>query len=71
MANHISSIQQTEGWKLYIDEASNSRGSGLDVVLSAPQGQMMELAIRLGFPLSNNVADYEALLHGLRSVITL
>ena len=32
---------------------------------------MMELAIRLGFPASNNVAEYEALLHGLRSAITL
>jgi ABC-type transporter Mla subunit MlaD len=32
---------------------------------------MMELAIRLGFPASNNVAEYEALLHGLRSAIAL
>jgi hypothetical protein len=32
---------------------------------------MMELAIRLGFPASNNVAEYEALLHGLRCAITL
>jgi ribonuclease HI len=69
--NHVSSIQHMEGWKLYIDGASNSRGSGLGVVLTAPQGQMMELAIRLGFPASNNVAEYEALLHGLRCAITL
>uniref|UniRef100_A0A2N9HQ18 Uncharacterized protein n=1 Tax=Fagus sylvatica TaxID=28930 RepID=A0A2N9HQ18_FAGSY len=69
--NHVSSIQHIEGWKLYIDGASNSRGSGLGVVLTAPQGQMMELAIRLGFPASNNVAEYEALLHGLRCAITL
>ena len=32
---------------------------------------MMELAICLGFPASNNVAEYEALLHGLRSAIAL
>ena len=60
-----------EGWRLYIDGASNSRGSGLGVVLTAPQGQMMELAIRLGFPTSNNVAEYESLLHSLRSAIAL
>ena len=60
-----------KGWKLYIDGASNSRGSGLGIVLFAPQGQMMELAIRLGFPASNNVAEYEALLHELRSAIAL
>jgi ribonuclease HI len=69
--NHVSSIQHMKGWKLYIDGASNSRGSGLGVVLTAPQGQMMELAIRLGFPASNNVAEYEALLHGLRCAIAL
>uniref|UniRef100_A0A2N9FLK1 RNase H type-1 domain-containing protein n=1 Tax=Fagus sylvatica TaxID=28930 RepID=A0A2N9FLK1_FAGSY len=33
--------------------------------------QMMELAIQLRFPASNNVAEYVALLHGLRSAITL
>jgi hypothetical protein len=32
---------------------------------------MMELEIHLGFPESNNVAEYKALLHGLRSAITL
>ncbi len=48
-----------------------THGSGLGIVFFAPQGQMMELAIRLGFPVSNNVAEYEALLHGLRSAITL
>ena len=31
----------------------------------------MELAVHLGFPASNNVAEYEALLHGLRSAIAL
>jgi hypothetical protein len=34
--NHVSSIQHMEGWSLYIDGASNSRGSGLGVVLTAP-----------------------------------
>uniref|UniRef100_A0A2N9ENV4 RNase H type-1 domain-containing protein n=1 Tax=Fagus sylvatica TaxID=28930 RepID=A0A2N9ENV4_FAGSY len=58
--NHVSSIQHMKGWKLYIDGASNSRGSGLGVVLTAPQGQMMELAIRLGFPASNNLTNSRA-----------
>ena len=71
MVNHVSSIQHMKGWKFYIDGASNSRGLGLGIVLSTPQGQMMELAIRLGFPASNNVAEYEALLHELRSAIAL
>uniref|UniRef100_A0A2N9IQL1 Reverse transcriptase domain-containing protein n=1 Tax=Fagus sylvatica TaxID=28930 RepID=A0A2N9IQL1_FAGSY len=39
--NHVSSIQHMEGWKLYIDGASNSRGSGLGVVLTAPQDPLL------------------------------
>jgi hypothetical protein len=64
--NQVLPIQQTEKWKLYIDGASNSRRSGLGIVLTTPQGQLMELAIRLGFLASNNVTEYKALLHGLR-----
>ena len=33
--SHVLPIQQTKKWKLYIDRASNSRGSGLGIVLFA------------------------------------
>uniref|UniRef100_A0A2N9HMM7 Uncharacterized protein n=1 Tax=Fagus sylvatica TaxID=28930 RepID=A0A2N9HMM7_FAGSY len=39
--NHVSSLRQLEGWELYIDGASNSRGSGLGVVLTAPQDPLL------------------------------
>uniref|UniRef100_A0A2N9J2Z7 Uncharacterized protein n=1 Tax=Fagus sylvatica TaxID=28930 RepID=A0A2N9J2Z7_FAGSY len=42
-------------------------GSGLGVVLISPEGEMLEQAVRLGFGASNNEAEYEALLHGLRA----
>jgi hypothetical protein len=67
--NQVLPIQQTKKWKLYIDRASNSRGSGLGIIFTASQGQLMEQAIRLGFPASNNVIEYKALLHGLRNAI--
>uniref|UniRef100_A0A2N9IVS7 Integrase catalytic domain-containing protein n=1 Tax=Fagus sylvatica TaxID=28930 RepID=A0A2N9IVS7_FAGSY len=38
MVNHVSSMQQTEGWKLYIDGASNSCGSGLRHSAFCPLG---------------------------------
>ena len=34
--NQVLLIQQTKKWKLYIDGASNSRGLGLGIILSAP-----------------------------------
>uniref|UniRef100_A0A2N9EM81 Uncharacterized protein n=1 Tax=Fagus sylvatica TaxID=28930 RepID=A0A2N9EM81_FAGSY len=64
------SAEQDEGsswWTLYVDGAANSRGSGLGIVLISPEGEMLEQAVRLGFGASNNEAEYEALLHGLRA----
>lgn len=53
-------------WKIYIDGASNYQGSGLGVVLLSPKGALLERLIRLEFSASNNEAEYEALLSGLR-----
>ncbi|XP_070667837.1 uncharacterized protein [Malus domestica] len=53
-------------WHLHIDGASNYKGSGAGVVLVTPNGSMLEQAITLGFKTSNNEAEYEALLAGLR-----
>uniref|UniRef100_A0A2N9F868 RNase H type-1 domain-containing protein n=1 Tax=Fagus sylvatica TaxID=28930 RepID=A0A2N9F868_FAGSY len=60
-------VQEKSGWTLYVDGAANSRGSGLGIVLISPEGEMLEQAVRLGFGASNNEAEYEALLHGLRA----
>jgi ribonuclease HI len=59
------------GWKLFVDGASNMRGAGAGAVLISPEGLILEQAIRLGFLASNNEAEYEALLIGLRSAIRL
>lgn len=53
-------------WNLFIDGSSGETGSGAGVVLESPEGHKLNCAIRLGFKASNNVAEYEALLAGLR-----
>uniref|UniRef100_A0A2N9IVM6 Integrase catalytic domain-containing protein n=1 Tax=Fagus sylvatica TaxID=28930 RepID=A0A2N9IVM6_FAGSY len=53
--------------KLFVDGASNSKGSGAGVVLVTPEGLILEQAVRLTFSASNNEAEYEALLIGLRT----
>jgi ribonuclease HI len=58
---------EKKGWVLYVDGAANSRGSGLGIVLISPEGELLEQAVRLGFSASNNEAEYEALLYGLRA----
>jgi ribonuclease HI len=58
---------EKKGWALYVDGAANSKGSGLGIVLISPGGELLEQSVRLGFGASNNEAEYEALLHGLRT----
>ncbi|XP_021827212.1 uncharacterized protein LOC110767855 [Prunus avium] len=53
-------------WILYVDGASNSQGCGAGLVLISPHATEVEYALRFGFRASNNEAEYEALIAGLR-----
>ena len=53
-------------WKVYVDSVSNARGSRIGVVLVSPEGVRLEKSLKLGFTVSNNEAEYEALIVGLR-----
>ncbi|CAL8993981.1 unnamed protein product [Prunus brigantina] len=53
-------------WQLHVDGASNHKGVGAGVVIITPDGTLLEQAITLSFSASNNEAEYEALLAGLR-----
>ena len=56
---------------MYCDESSNQRGCGAGVVIMTPEEAIIEQAIKLGFDASNNEAEYEALLIGLRNALHL
>ena len=58
-------------WKIYVDVASNAKGSGTGVVIITPDETVIEQSIRLDFKTSNNEAEYEAVLAGLNSTKTL
>ncbi|KAK9071736.1 hypothetical protein SSX86_008165 [Deinandra increscens subsp. villosa] len=53
-------------WILHTDGSSNSDGSGAGLILKSPEGDELTYAIRFNFQASNNEAEYEALLAGLR-----
>ncbi|GJW69310.1 reverse transcriptase domain-containing protein [Tanacetum coccineum] len=55
-----------ERWILFTDGASNSKGSRAGLVLISPSGVEFTYALRLNFASTNNEAEYEALLAGLR-----
>ena len=41
-------------------------GLGAGIVLTSPKGDRLEYVLQIHFKASNNVAEYEALAHGLR-----
>jgi ribonuclease HI len=46
-------------------------GVGVGLVFILPLGVRIEYMVRLHFPASNNVAEYEALINGLRIAVKL
>ncbi|GJV65218.1 reverse transcriptase domain-containing protein [Tanacetum coccineum] len=59
-------IYDIKTWTLFTDGASNSKGSGASLVLISPSCTKFTYALRLNFTSTNNKAEYEALLAGLR-----
>ncbi|XP_033138748.1 uncharacterized protein LOC117129295 [Brassica rapa] len=56
----------TKNWCLYVDGSSSRNGSGVGIRLISPTSEIIEQSFRLAFPASNNEAEYEALIAGLR-----
>jgi ribonuclease HI len=54
-------------WTMYFDGSKRVECAGVGVVLISPQGDTMKYILMMSFPnASNNEAEYEALLHGMR-----
>ena len=55
-------------WEVYVDGASNHKGSRIGIVLISPKKVIVEKSLRLDFLATNNEAEYEALLMGITMV---
>ena len=53
-------------WRLFVDGSSNEHNSGVGLILITPEGHRIHCTLRFDFSASNNEAEYEALLVGLR-----
>ena len=63
--------EQSEQWTLYVDGASNSKGSGGGLIVITPDKTEIGCALQFGFDATNNEIEYEALLAGFRLVQAL
>nr|GEX48623.1 hypothetical protein [Tanacetum cinerariifolium] len=59
-------LKKNQPWTLFTDGSSCVDGSGAGLVLTNPEGVEFTYALRFQFAASNNKAEYEALVVGLR-----
>ena len=62
---------QAELWRMYFDGSLMKTGAGASLLFISPLGIHMTYVIKIHFTTSNNVAEYEALVNGLRIAIEL
>ena len=56
---------------MYFDGSLMKKGASARLVFVSPLEVRMRYMVRIHFPSSNNVAEYEALINGLRTAIEL
>jgi ribonuclease HI len=62
---------QPELWTMYFDGSLMKTGAGAGLLFISPLGKHVRYVLRLHFPVSNNVAEYEALVNGLHIAVKL
>ncbi|XP_074362426.1 uncharacterized protein LOC141702698 [Apium graveolens] len=63
---HKPEDDQSRPWLLFVDGSSTSNSGGEGVILISPGGFKIQQALKFGFSATNNVAEYEALITGLK-----
>ncbi|XP_070013585.1 uncharacterized protein [Nicotiana sylvestris] len=70
---HIYEVEQVKkpGWKLFFDGAANIKGVGIGAVLISEIGHHYLVTAQVHFYCTNNIAEYEACILGLRLSIDM
>jgi ribonuclease HI len=64
-------VEKPEHWTMYFDGSLKLDGGDARILFISPRGKQLKYALQILWEVSNNEAEYEALLHGLRLVISL
>jgi ribonuclease HI len=51
---------------MYFDRSYTLKWTGAGIILIPPEGDMLRYTIQIEFPATNNTAEYEGLVTGLR-----
>jgi hypothetical protein len=63
--------ERPEHWVMNFDVSLKLEGASAGVLLISPNGEQLKYVLQIFWKVSNNKAEYEALLHGLRLAISL
>jgi hypothetical protein len=63
--------RELDYWTINFDESLQLQGVGAGILVRSPKGESFKYVLQMHFPASNNAAEYEALLHGLRMAMSL
>jgi ribonuclease HI len=63
--------EQPEHWIMYFNGTLNLEGAGAGVLFISPQWEQLKYVMQIHYKASNNGAEYEALIHGLRIAVSL
>ncbi|XP_072076510.1 uncharacterized protein [Arachis hypogaea] len=69
--SELTSAEHNKHWELHVDGASSREGSGAGVILKEGENVVAEQSLQFHFPASNNQAEYEALIAGLKLALNL
>ena len=58
-------------WTIHVDGSSTKNAGGVGIIIRSPKGDIIKRAIRLQYTTTNNEAEYETLLAGLKMAKTL
>src|SRR3954463_3341848 len=59
-------VPDSDHWRMHFDGSKMKSGQGAGVVLTSPRGDQLCYVLQIHFAASNNVAEYEALVHGIK-----
>ena len=63
--------ERPEHWTMYFDGSLKLEGASARILLISPKDEQLKYVLQIFWEVSNNEAEYEALLHGLRLAISL
>ncbi|XP_058075778.1 uncharacterized protein LOC131224261 [Magnolia sinica] len=62
---------EADKWTLYFEGAASAKGSRIGAILNSPDDIPIPISRRLSFGCTNNIAEYEACIGGLKEAIIL